>query len=117
MENLLDLYTADLLTSSTQPNLVAKEMVVSIVIVVVVVDNNIQEKPHSLENKLIYWHSTKTLLSAQDQPLTIWLHGMDDPVLLFKQVFKNEDGSKVVRYLVAGDLMLCESEIIGIYQN
>lgn len=33
------------------------------------------------------WTSIKTL-AGQDQPLKVWLRGMDDPVLLIKQVFK-----------------------------
>lgn len=62
------------------------------------------------------WTSIKTL-AGQDQPLKVWLRGMDKPVLLLKQVFKNEDGSQGVRYLVASDLTLSASEILGIYQK
>lgn len=62
------------------------------------------------------WTSIKTL-AGQDQPLKVWLRGMDDPVLLIKQVFKNEDDSEGVRYLVASDLTLSASEMIGIYQK
>lgn len=62
------------------------------------------------------WASIKTL-AGQDQPLKVWLRGMDDPVLLLKQVFKNEDDSQGVRYLVASDLTLDASEMIGIYQK
>lgn len=62
------------------------------------------------------WQSIKTL-AGQDRPLTVWLRGMDEPVLLLKQVFKNEDGSQGVRYLVASDLTLGASQMIGIYQK
>jgi len=62
------------------------------------------------------WHSIKTL-AGQDRPLKVWLRGMDDPVLLLKQVFKNEDDSEGVRYLVASDLTLVASRMIGIYQK
>ncbi|CAN5402192.1 hypothetical protein BH23BAC3_BH23BAC3_21420 [soil metagenome] len=62
------------------------------------------------------WHSIKTL-AGQDRPLKVWLRGMDDPVLLLKQVFKNEDGSQGGRYLVASDLTLSASRMIGIYQK
>jgi len=62
------------------------------------------------------WTSIKTL-AGQDRPLEVWLRGMDNPVLLLKQVFKNEDDSEGVRYLVASDLTLTTSEIIGIYQR
>ncbi|MDZ7693128.1 MAG: transposase [Balneolaceae bacterium] len=62
------------------------------------------------------WHSIKTL-AGQDQPLKVWLRGMDEPVLLLKQVFKNEDDSEGVRYMVASDLTLEASQMIGIYQK
>lgn len=56
-------------------------------------------------------------LAGQDQPLKVWLRGMDYPVLLAGQVFKNEDGSEGVRYLVASDLTLSAAKMIGIYQK
>lgn len=56
-------------------------------------------------------------LAGPDRPLRVWLRGMDYPVLLLKQVFKNEDGSEGVRYLVASDLTLPAAKIIGIYQK
>jgi len=62
------------------------------------------------------WKSIKKL-AGQNQPLKVWLRGMDDPVLLIKQVFKNEDDSEGVRHLVASDLTLSASEMIGIYQK
>lgn len=62
------------------------------------------------------WTSIKTLV-GQDRPLKVWLRGMDHPVFLLKQVFKNEDDSEGVRYLVASDLTLTASQIIGIYQR
>jgi len=92
------------------------EMVDSGDCVVVGIDDTIQEKPHSRENELNCWHSIKTLV-GKDRPLKVWLRGMDNPVLLLKQVFKNEDGSQGVRYLVASDLTLEASQMIGIYQK
>jgi hypothetical protein len=62
------------------------------------------------------WTSIKTL-AGQGRPLKVWLRGMDNPVLLLKQVFKNEDGSEGVRYLVASDLTLTAGQMIGIYQK
>jgi hypothetical protein len=56
-------------------------------------------------------------LAGQDRPLRVWLRGMEFPVMLLKQVFKNEDGSEGVRYLVASDLTLSAADIIGIYQK
>jgi hypothetical protein len=62
------------------------------------------------------WTSIR-MLAGRDQPLKVWLRGMNHPVLLLKQVFKNEDGSEGVRYLVASDLTLAAEQIIGIYQK
>lgn len=56
-------------------------------------------------------------LAGQDRPLCVWLRGMEFPVLLLKQVFKNEDDSEGVRYLVASDLTLSAAQMIGIYQR
>jgi hypothetical protein len=56
-------------------------------------------------------------LAGPDRPLRVWLRGMEFPVLLLKQVFKNEDGSQGVRYLVASSLTLSASQMIGIYQK
>lgn len=56
-------------------------------------------------------------LACPDRPLRVWLRGMDYPVLLLKQVFTNEDGSQGVRYLVASDLTLSATKMIGIYQR
>ena len=56
-------------------------------------------------------------LAGQGQPLKVWLRGMDYPVLLLKQVFKNEDDSEGVRYLVASDLTVSAAKMIGIYQK
>lgn len=56
-------------------------------------------------------------LAGQERPLRVWLHGMEFPVLLLKQVFKNEDESEGIRYLVASDLTLSAEQIIGIYQR
>lgn len=62
------------------------------------------------------WARIETL-ARSDQPLKVWLRGMDHPVLLFKQVFTNEDDSQGVRYLVASDLTLTAAKMIGIYQK
>lgn len=56
-------------------------------------------------------------LAGQDRPSRVWLRGMEYPVLLLKQVFKNEDGSEGTRYLVASDLTLSGEQIIGIYHR
>jgi hypothetical protein len=49
--------------------------------------------------------------------LTIYLEGVPFPLLLVRQVFTNEDGSRGVRYLVTSDLTLDADQIITIYQK
>lgn len=47
----------------------------------------------------------------------IFLEGVLFPLLLVRQIFKNEDGSEGVRYLVTSDLTLDADQIITIYQK
>jgi hypothetical protein len=48
---------------------------------------------------------------------TIYLEGVPFPLHVVCQVFKNEDGSTGVRYLVTSDLTLDADQIIAIYQK
>jgi len=47
----------------------------------------------------------------------MYLEGVPFPLHLVRQVFKNEDGSEGVRYLVTSDLTLDADHIIAIYQK
>ncbi len=47
----------------------------------------------------------------------VWIKGLDFEVLLVKQIFKNEDGSTGVLYLVTNDLSLTFQQICTIYQK
>ena len=47
----------------------------------------------------------------------IWLEDVPFPLLLVKQVFKNEDGSTGIRYLVTSDTMLTYDQITKLYQR
>lgn len=46
-----------------------------------------------------------------------YLEGLDFAVLLVKQVFVNEDGSRGVQYLVTSDLTLSGEQIIALYRK
>jgi hypothetical protein len=48
---------------------------------------------------------------------TVWPKGLDFPVCLVRQVFKNGDGSTGTLYLVSSDLMLTDSQITTIYKR
>jgi len=58
-----------------------------------------------------------TLELKQDEPLTVYLEGVEFPILLVKQVFKNEDGSEGILYLVSSDLRLTYNQITAIYHK
>jgi hypothetical protein len=48
---------------------------------------------------------------------SVYLKGVDFPVLLLKQVFINKDGSEGVLYLVSSDINLTYDQITTIYQK
>jgi hypothetical protein len=57
------------------------------------------------------------LTLPEDTPVTIFLEGVPFPLHVIRQVFKNEDGSTGVRYLVTSDLSLTADQIATIYQK
>lgn len=60
--------------------------------------------------------SIETLQLGQ-QTVEVWLEGLDRPLLLVKQVFKNEDGTVGELYLVCSDLSLSYEQITTIYKK
>ena len=48
---------------------------------------------------------------SEGKPVKGWIAGVDFPVLLFRQVFKNKDGSTGILYLVCSDLD-CDAEAL-----
>ncbi len=58
------------------------------------------------------------MLELQENAVqTIYLEGVDFPLLLIRQVFKNEDGSTGILYLVSSDPTLTHDDILTIYQK
>ena len=53
----------------------------------------------------------------KDQMQNIYLEGVRFPLLLIKQVFKNDDGTEGVLYLVSSNLTLTYEQIIAIYHK
>ena len=94
---------------------------------VLIVDDTIQQKPHTDENALICWqydHSQNRSVKginllhcvyhADGVSLPVTL---DFPVLLLRQVFTNQDGSTGTLYLACSDLP-CEGPTVeAIYQK
>lgn len=60
--------------------------------------------------------SIKSLQPGQ-QPMEVWLEELDYPLLLVKQVFKNEDDTGGELYLVCSDLSLSYERITTIYKK
>ena len=54
---------------------------------------------------------------SEEKPVIGWIAGVDFPVLLFRQVFTNKDGSEGTLYLVCSDLE-CDAEALkAIYKK
>lgn len=63
------------------------------------------------------YERVSSLELQEDTTLKVYLEQLEFPVLLCKQVFKNEDGSEGVLYLVCSDLTLDHERIAAIYQR
>src|SRR5271157_124567 len=59
----------------------------------------------------------ETLELEPMKPVTIFLEGVEFPLLLIKQVFVNEDGSTGILYLVTSDTTLSGDGIPAVYQK
>jgi IS4 transposase len=58
-----------------------------------------------------------SLTLEADTLMTVWLEGVDFPLLLIKQVFTNKDGSVGIVYLVTSDTTLAAEQITTLYQK
>jgi hypothetical protein len=56
-------------------------------------------------------------LDWSDAPICGWVKGMDFPIILYRQTFKNKDGSKGILYLISNDIELDKESIETIYQK
>ena len=53
---------------------------------------------------------------TEEKPIKAWLSGVNFPVLIYRQVFTNKDGSKGILYLLCSDLE-CDAETLkAVYQ-
>ena len=76
--------------------------------------DNVTEKP----NKKTQWINIKSLDIPDNTPVKVWLKDMDFPVLVSKQIFKNENGKTMgVRFLVSNDLSLTDEDFTTIYKK
>lgn len=63
------------------------------------------------------WSSIKDLGLEENSLQPVWLKGVNIPLLLIRQVFTNEDGSRGERYLVTNDLELDFDRTTTIYKK
>jgi DDE superfamily endonuclease len=64
------------------------------------------------------WINIKSLNIADNTPTLVWFKDMNFPVLVTKQVFKNEDNEQVgVRFLVSNDLSLSHDDFVQLYKK
>jgi hypothetical protein len=72
---------------------------------------SLSDKHHGLYRKV------ESLALEAGEVITVYLEQVEFPVLLVKQVFKNEDGSHGILYLVSNDTTLRYDQITTIYQK
>lgn len=63
------------------------------------------------------FQQVRHLALEAEQAKTVYLKGIDFPLQLLKKVFKNEDGSEGVLYLVTNDLTIDSDRIYEVYQK
>jgi len=72
----------------------------------------------SLENKLQgKFERVDKIDKADEKPILGYIKGYEKPVLLYRQIFKNKDGSKGIIHLVCSDTTLDKNQITTIYQK
>lgn len=75
---------------------------------------SVTEKP----NKKTQWTNIKSLDIPDNTPVRVWLKDMDFPVLITKQIFKNENNKTTgVRFLVSNDFSLTDEDFTTIYKK
>ena len=63
------------------------------------------------------WTRIDELDIPDNTPVKVWLKGLEIPVLLTKQVFKNKNQSTGVRFLVSNDLSLSNDDFLTLYKK
>lgn len=63
------------------------------------------------------WTSLSSLCFDATFPVTVYLESVPFPLLVYRQVFTNEDGSQGVLFLCTSDVSLSASSLASIYQK
>jgi hypothetical protein len=53
----------------------------------------------------------------EGHPVQVWIKDLQFPLLLFKQVFRNKDGTEGERFLASNDLTLTDDQFITLYKK
>jgi hypothetical protein len=53
----------------------------------------------------------------EKKPIKVWIKDLEFPVFLFKQVFKNKDGTQGQRFLVSNDFTLTDEQFKTLYKK
>ena len=53
----------------------------------------------------------------EGQPVKVWIKDLKFPVLLFRQVFRNKDGTEGERFLATNDLTLTDNQFKALYKK
>lgn len=64
-----------------------------------------------------HWTRIDQLELPDNTPLAVWLKDLEIPLLLFKQVFKNQDNTTGARFLVSNQLDLSADQFITLYKK
>ncbi|MBA2648981.1 MAG: transposase [Legionella sp.] len=63
------------------------------------------------------YQQVRALELEEDVAHTVWLKGLDFPVRLLKKVFKNENGSTGILYLISNDMLSSPERLYEVYQK
>lgn len=81
-------------------------------------DNRLAMFSETKPGKKAQWTNITSLPLPDNTPVVVWLKDMDFPVLLTKQIFKNEEQQEMgVRFLVSNDLSLTDEQFLTYYKK
>ena len=63
------------------------------------------------------YQQVRAIELEEDIAHTVWLRGLDFPVRLLKKIFKNENGSTGVLYLISNDMLSSAERLYEVYQK
>ena len=63
------------------------------------------------------FQTVQSLVFADTQPVRVYLRSVQEAVLVTRQVFTNQDGSRGILYLVSSDTDLDQAQMTTIYQR